>query len=155
MKDRHGNPVPLTKRLDVPPLWLAGTLAVQYALARFLPLVRFEVPGGGVIVLAGLGLIFWSGLHFRRARTPIHPRRKPTTLITDGPFAFSRNPIYLGMALVAAGWAVHLGALSALLGVPAFMALVRTRFIAGEEIHIDRALGPEWRAYAARTRRWL
>lgn len=155
MKDRHGNPVPLSKQLDVPPLWLVGTLVLQGLLAWVLPLWRFEVPGGALIVLAGIALILWSATHFRRARTPIHPRRKPTTLITDGPFRFSRNPIYLGMALIAAGWAVRLGALSTLLCVPAFMAVIHRRFIAGEEFHIDRALGEDWRAYAGRTRRWL
>ena len=155
MKDRHGNRVPLAKRLDVPPLWLVAALLAQAALARAMPLARFEVPGGWLVVLAGIGLILWSGIHFRRARTPIHPRRKPTALLTTGPFALSRNPIYLGMALVAAGWAVRLGALSAFLPAALFVLIVQRRFIAGEEYHIGRALGEDWRAYAERTRRWL
>ena len=155
MKDRHGNAVPISKRIDIPPLWLLGTLAAQYLLARFLPLLSFDLPGGPILVIAGFALIFWSANHFRRAQTPIHPRRKPTTLITDGPFAFSRNPIYLGMALIAAGWAIRLGALSALLMVPIFMLIIQRRFIVGEEFHIDRALGEEWRSYTSRTRRWL
>ncbi len=155
MKDRHGNAVPISKRIDIPPLWLLGTLAAQYLLARFLPLLSFDLPGGPILVIAGFALIFWSAIHFRRAQTPIHPRRKPTTLITDGPFAFSRNPIYLGMALIAAGWAIRLGALSALLMVPIFMLIIQRRFIVGEEFHIDRALGEEWRSYTSRTRRWL
>ena len=155
MKDRHGTPVPLSRRIDIPPLWLAGTLALQYLLAVAMPLLRFEIPGGVPLILAGLGLIGWSAVHFRRAQTPIHPRRKPTALITSGPFAFSRNPIYLGMAVIAAGWAVRLGALSALLLVPVFMLVIQRRFIVGEEFHIDRALGAEWRDYTARTRRWL
>jgi len=155
MKDRHGNPVPIARRIDIPPLWLAATLGVQFAVARGLPVARFDVPGGGLIVLAGLALIGWSAVHFRRARTPIHPRRKPTTLITDGPFAFSRNPIYLGMALVAVGWAVMLGSFLALLFVPLFMAVIERRFIRGEEYHIDRALGETWRDYSATTRRWF
>ena len=155
MKDRNGDPVPLSKRIDIPPLWLVGTLAAQYLLARIVPILRFDLPGGSILVLAGFALIFWSAMHFRRAQTPIHPRRKPTTLITDGPFALSRNPIYLGMAFIAAGWAIRLGAVSALLMVPIFMLVIQRRFIAGEEFHIDRALGDEWRSYTNRTRRWL
>ncbi len=155
MKDRNGNPVPLAKRIDIPPLWLLGTLTAQYLLARIFPILRFDLPGGLILILGGFALIFWSAIHFRHARTPIHPRRKPTTLITDGPFAFSRNPIYLGMALIAAGWAMRLGALSALFMVPVFMTIIQRRFIAGEEFHIDRALTDEWRAYIARTRRWF
>jgi len=155
MKDKHGNPVPLSKRIDIPPVWLAVTLVAQYLTASVLPVPGFDVPGGWIIGLAGVALIVWSAIHFRRAQTPIHPRRKPTTLITDGPFAYSRNPIYLGMALIATGWAVMLGALTALLCVPLFVWVIQHRFILGEEFHIDRALGDDWRAYTARTRRWL
>jgi len=154
MRDRHGAPVPLSKRIDIPPIWLAGTMVVQYLAALVFPVLRFDA-GGILLMIAGMALIVWSGVHFRRARTPIHPRRKPTTLITDGPFRLSRNPIYLGMALIAAGWGLRLGAVSALLAVPVFMAIVQRRFIAGEEFHIDRALGEEWQAYTARTRRWI
>lgn len=154
MRDRHGAPVPVSKRLDVPPVWLAGTLVVQYVLALGFPIL-WSGEWGIVPMVAGIGLIVWSGIHFRRARTPIHPRRKPTTLITDGPFAYSRNPIYLGMVLIALGWAVHLSTFIALLVVPIFAGIIQRRFIAGEEFHIERALGEEWRAYAARVRRWL
>ncbi len=155
MKDKHGTPVPLSKRLDIPPLWLLGTLLVQSLISAILPILRLDMPGGGVVIVVGLGLILWSAVHFHRASTPIHPRRKPTTLITGGPFALSRNPIYLGMAVIAGGWAIRLGAVSAFLCVPLFMAVIQRRFIAGEEFHIERALGDEWRAYTARTRRWL
>jgi len=155
MKDRHGNAVPISKRIDIPPLWLLATLAAQFLLARIAPLLSFDIPGGPILALAGLTLIFWSAIHFRRAQTPIHPRRKPTSLITDGPFAFSRNPIYLGMALIAAGWAIRLGALSSVLLVPVFMLVVQRRFIEGEEFHVGKAMGEDWTAYTARTRRWL
>jgi len=155
MKDKHGNPVPLSKRVDIPPMWLVATLLAQYGLAQVLPLLRLSIPGGVLVSLAGITLILWSAVHFRRAATPIHPRRKPTSLITGGPFALSRNPIYLGMALIAAGWAMRLGAVSALVLVPVFMAVIQRRFILGEEHHIERALGDEWRAYTAQTRRWV
>ncbi len=155
MKDRNGNSVPLWKRIDIPPLWLLMTLAVQYLVSRAFPIMGFNIPFGAILIFIGFALILWSAIHFRRAQTPIHPRRKPTTLITNGPFAFSRNPIYLGMALIATGWAIRLGTLSAIFMVPVFMFVIQQRFIAGEEFHIDRALGDEWRAYKARTRRWL
>lgn len=155
MKDKHGNPVPLIKRIDIPPAWLLLMLVGQKLLATVLPLVRFEVPGGVLLMVAGFGLILWSAVHFRKARTPIHPRRKPTALITDGPFAFSRNPIYLGMAIILAGYGLRQGALSALMLVPVFMVVIQQRFIAGEEFYIDRAMGEAWRDYTARTRRWL
>jgi protein-S-isoprenylcysteine O-methyltransferase Ste14 len=155
MQDRHGNPVPLTKRLDIPPLWLLGTLLLQTVVARIVPLARFDLPGGILLVGAGIALILWSASHFRTAQTPIHPRRKPTALITDGPFAFSRNPIYLGMALIALGWGWQLGTISALMMIPLFMLLIQRRFIDGEELHVGKAMGAEWDAYARHVRRWL
>ncbi len=155
MKDRHGNSVPLSKRLDIPPLWLLATLLAQALIARTMPLVRFDLPGGILLIGAGFALILWSASHFRKAQTPIHPRRKPTALITDGPFAFSRNPIYLGMAFIALGWGWWLGAISALMMVPLFMLLIQRRFIEGEELHVGKAMGAAWDDYTRRTRRWL
>ncbi len=155
MKDRHGNPVPPAKQFDIPPVWLLGTLILQSLIAWIMPLVRFDIPGGILFVVAGIALVLWSASHFRKAQTPIHPRRKPTALITDGPFGFSRNPIYLGISLVALGWGLQLGALSALILVPLFMLLLQRRFIEGEELHVGKAMGAEWDDYARRVRRWL
>ncbi len=158
MLDKHGKPVPLTKRLDIPPLWLAGTLIAQSLIAWAFPV--FALPSGASalglpLIVVGFALIIWSAVHFKRAQTPIHPRRKPTSLITSGPFAFSRNPIYLGMALIALGFALRLGAYTPLLLVPAFMLIIQKRFIDGEELHIAKSMGAEWAGYTAKTRRWL
>ncbi len=158
MRDKHGNPVPLLKMIDIPPVWLAGTLVIQSLVTRALPI--FGLPTGfstlgWLSIVAGFVLILWSAVHFKRAQTPIHPRRRPTSLITSGPFAFSRNPIYLGMVLIALGFALRLGAFTPLFLVPAFMLVIQKRFVEGEEFHIAQALGAEWSAYTAKTRRWL
>lgn len=152
-------PVPLSKQLDVPPLWLLGTLVVIWLAHRFIPVLHWGGGWagwiGGVLIAAALGLVVWSAKAFRNHETPIHPRRKPRTLLTTGPYALSRNPIYLAMAMIALGFALICGSVGALLPVPLFVWIVTVRFIRGEEFHIDRNFGEEWRRYTEKTRRWF
>lgn len=152
-------PVPLSKHLDIPPLWLFGTLICILLVNLYLPIAHW---GGGwsrwvgwVLIAATFGLVFWSAQAFKRHETPIHPRRKPKTLLTSGPYALSRNPIYLAMVIIALGTAFLCGSLGALLPVPVFVWIVTKRFIEGEEFHIGRNFGAEWTAYTAKTRRWF
>lgn len=142
---------------DLPPIWAAGGLAAQLALAR-LPVLRLDGDwtgwAGWLFVGAGLGLIGWSALWFRRKRTTIEPRDVPTTLIVEGPFRLNRNPIYSGMAVILAGTGLLLGSLPALLLVALFVVVIDRRFVRGEEAALRRAFGPAADAYLARTRRW-
>lgn len=159
MKDKHGNPVPLTKLIDIPPVWLAGTVLMAVVLHWIAPIARFSAGWidllGTALLVLGVAMIGWSAVVFGRAKTPIHPRRKPSSLLTSGPFAFSRNPIYLAMVAIALGVALWLGSLLPLICPFVFGWIITTRFIAGEEHFIEREFGDEWRAYAAKTRRWL
>ena len=109
---------------DLPPVWALGILAVQWGLARALPVVRldgaaFAVPGWA-LVAAGFGLALWAALWFRRKRTSIEPRDTPAALIVEGPYRMSRNPIYAGMALALIGAGLLLGAFSSVAAAFAF-----------------------------------
>lgn len=150
--------VPLSKRLDIPPLWLALALLAAYAAHRMLPLVA--LPGalrwaGLALMLAALGLGVWAARGFARKDTPIHPRRKPRALLTSGAFGISRNPIYLAMVLLAGGVGLWLGSVGALVPALALLAVLDRRFVRGEEHHIRKAFRVEWDAYAERVRRWI
>ncbi|SHI61345.1 methyltransferase family protein [Wenxinia saemankumensis] len=143
---------------DLPPVWALGTLALQWALARWLPVVRLEAPSaalaGWLFVALGLALILWSALWFRRQATPIMPRETPRRLIAAGPFRLNRNPIYTGMALALAGTGLLLGALGAILAVLPFLWIIDRRFVRGEEAGLRAAFGAEAERYIAQTRRW-
>ena len=143
---------------DIPPVWAGGVLAVQWAAARWLPLLRFDAGWadalGWALVVAGLALAVWAALWFRRKRTSIEPRDRPTALIVEGPFRIDRNPIYAGMALMLIGAALVLGALSSVALAFAFPWIVTRRFVLGEEAALREAFGAEADAYIARTRRW-
>ncbi|HWZ59813.1 MAG TPA: methyltransferase [Gemmatimonadaceae bacterium] len=109
----------------------------------------------GLMVLAGVvvgGSAVWT---IKRAGSNVAPMRPTTALVTTGPFRWTRNPIYLGMALCTAGVAVGLNLLWPLLVLPFVIWAIRRRVIAREEQYLDRVFGREYRRYRERVPRWL
>jgi protein-S-isoprenylcysteine O-methyltransferase Ste14 len=142
-----------------PPLLYLGGLVVGLGAQAVLPhaslpaRVRWPL-GGALLVLGGmLGRSFFRALS--RAGTPVSPYRASTGLVTGGPYRISRNPGYLGMALVYAGIAVVADALWVLLALPVVVVLIDRGVIAREERHLLRRFGHDYVAYKRRTRRWL
>ena len=101
---------------DLPPLWLTLFMALAWAMARFVPLAGgpdvFVQRFGTVVAVLGLGFICWSAAWFWKKKTTIEPHHTPGTLIIEGPYRLSRNPIYLGMVLILSGQVMWFGALS-------------------------------------------
>lgn len=106
---------------------------------------------------AGLGLALWSLALFRRHRTtasPLVPERS-RAVVQGGPYRITRNPMYLGMALVLLAWCLWLGSAAALLAVAVFVAFI-TRFqILPEERALAGRFGPAYDDYRRRVRRWI
>ena len=148
-----------------PPLIDAACALLMWALARALPQAQLWPPGGssGVVgaalALAALGgaVALEGTLEFRRAHTTVNPLapRRASTLVTRGIYRVTRNPMYLGMLGVLAGWAVWLGNIAAWLGLPLSMALLTVLQIRPEERILAERFGAEFERYAARVRRWL
>ena len=148
--------------LKVPPPAAALLAALAMWLVAYgLDGLSFALPERRAvsIVLAASGIAIsaagtWS---FWRARTTINPTRPDaaSSLVATGVFRFTRNPMYLGLFLVLAGWAAHLANAAALAG-PLLFALYVTRFqILPEERALATKFGPEFDAYKIRTRRWI
>ncbi|MFC2968625.1 methyltransferase family protein [Acidimangrovimonas pyrenivorans] len=145
-------------RIEIPPLWLLLFLALAWGIGQWLPLPLFGVAGrwlGGALVAAGVALMGLAAAQMVLLRTTFIPRRDPSALVTGGIFRLSRNPIYLGDALVLTGAILWWDAPAALPLVPIFMALIQHRFIRGEEARLRAHFGDAFEAWAARTRRWL
>lgn len=149
----------LLREADIPPLWLALFALASWAIGRLLPLPLPSLPfaraAGAVLIGAAMGLMALAALQMALHRTTVIPRRQPAALVTGGVFALSRNPIYLADAIVLAGLDLWWGASLALPLVPVFMAFIAHRFIRAEEAWIGAAFGADYKAYCARTRRWL
>jgi protein-S-isoprenylcysteine O-methyltransferase Ste14 len=141
--------------IDTPPVWLLACIVLAWAQSRWLPLWPAPAPWlGAAVIAAGVALFLWASVQFRRHRTSIVPRERPAALLTSGPYAFSRNPIYLADAMILTGLVLRWDA-GALPLVAAFVVLISQRFIRSEEALCRAAFGAGWTAWAARTRRWL
>ena len=110
---------------------------------------------GEAMILAGLALDLWAMATMWRAKANILPHRAATALVTHGPFAFSRNPIYLGntILLLGAGLAFGMGWFIPVALVAA--ALTGHLAIAREEAHLNARFGRDWRTYTLRVNRWI
>ena len=110
---------------------------------------------GIVVALVGVFLTVSGAGEFSRRKTNINTFLKPDRLVTDGLFALSRNPMYLGFALALAGSALMLNSYIGL-GIAAGFALVADRwYIAFEEPLMAEIFGQAYADYCKKTRRWF
>lgn len=110
-----------------------------------------------MLALCGLGCDLAGLWAFRRHRTTVNPLRpgKASAVVQDGIYRFTRNPMYVGMALLLTAWVTGLGAPLGLLALALFVAFI-TRFqIQPEERALQAKFGADYAAYCARVRRWL
>ncbi|MFC3052815.1 methyltransferase family protein [Kordiimonas pumila] len=110
---------------------------------------------GGLVMALGLLIAIVANRQFKRARTTILPGDKPTKLVTTGMFRRSRNPMYIAMTVVLAGYWSWVGGYSPFGVLVLFLLVMRYRFIAMEEKHLLHTFGADYQAYCMRTRRWL
>ncbi len=148
--------------LRIPPP-LVGLLiaAAMWALAHATP--PFPLPeiarwtGAAMLLVLGAGIALGGVISFHRAKTTVNPLKpeKSATLVTTGVYSFTRNPMYLGMALVLCAWSVYLSSPATLVGPVVFAAYI-TRFqILPEERVLDKLFGPPFAEYRKRVRRWI
>jgi len=147
------------KRRFLPPTLLGMSMLVALLLHLWLPLIWFPWLVvrllGGALLLFGLVMTASAAGAFNRAGTPVVPFERSTALVTDGWYRFTRNPMYLGMALMLFGGGMALGSLGAMLPTAAFVATVQSNFIEGEEQLLTETFGERYREYKSRVRRWL
>ncbi len=143
----------------LPPVLVLITLAAMAISHRYLPgprlLVSPHTCWGLLPLAAGVALAVAARLQFVRAGTTIYTFDEPGRLVTRGLFRFSRNPMYLGFALLLLGAALLFGSLAPLVLALLFVAVADRWYIAFEERAMLAKFGEEYRAYAARVRRWL
>lgn len=146
----------------IPPPLVGGACALAMYLAA-LPPADLALPRSLRLALAlgfaaaGLAVDLAGLIAFRRARTTVNPLRpgSASSLVREGIYRRSRNPMYLGMLLVLAGWAAWLANPLALLGLPAFVLYIGRFQIVPEERALSQRFGAEFERYRAQVRRWL
>lgn len=137
---------------------LTGILIDAAARAPFVPgghNPSFRIPVGALFVLAGLYLARRAKIHFNRAGTSAFPWRPTKALVNAGPYRWTRNPMYLGMAVASFGIALAAGSFYALLLLIPALVLVDRHAIRREEAFLTERFGDDYLAYRRTTRRWI
>jgi protein-S-isoprenylcysteine O-methyltransferase Ste14 len=145
-------PPPVVGLIVAAGMWTAAHLPPLLAMPT---LVRLVV--AALMFATGVAVALGGVVSFRRARTTVNPLKPETTavLVVTGVYSFTRNPMYLGMALVLLAWAVFLASPWSLVGLVLF-ALYITRFqIVPEERALAVLFGESFAAYRKRVRRWI
>jgi protein-S-isoprenylcysteine O-methyltransferase Ste14 len=143
----------------LPPAYFAAGILLVLSLHWLLPLGTFAREPysllGWVPVALGVCLNVYLSRLFESRQTTIKPYEPSSQLVTDGPYRWSRNPMYLGMVLVLGGVTIILGTFSSLLVIPGFIAAMTSQFIGAEERMLASRFGSPYTDYVVRTRRWI
>lgn len=135
-------------------------MAGAEALRWLAPLPIFGTDGwrrllAAVLLASSLTLAAAAVLTLRRARTPVEPWKPTRSIVDRGPYALSRNPIYLAFLGVQLAYAWGRGNAWGMLLLPATALLLHWGVIAREERYLRERFGAPYEAYLARVRRWL
>lgn len=145
-----------------PPIILISLATIALLLGRFAPLPYAR--GAAADILAGVGFVLivlavalyaLSARELSRHKTAILPTKGADRLVVSGPFAITRNPIYLANVILLSGWGLVAGNLwmfgaALLCGFGEYHLAIRR-----EEAHLEHKFGKAWRDYRKRVRRWI
>ena len=110
---------------------------------------------GGALVALGVGIAVWGRVLMARAGTNVNPFQPTTAIVTTGPFRFSRNPLYVGLALTYLGGALLTNSLWVLALLAPALLIMHFGVVRREERYLETKFGDAYRAYRARVRRYL
>ena len=142
-----------------PPLWYVIGIAIGWLIsAKFgVPYVPEIVrwPLGVACLLAGFALATPAVASFARAKTSVLPILPTTALVESGPYRFTRNPMYVGLAFAVVGISLVANWLWAIAVLPLVLLAVYFAAIKPEELFLEETFGADYSAYRSRVRRWL
>ena len=148
--------------LKIPPPVVTALFAIAiWGISKITPQIGLDptLRLNAALIIVGLGIaVVLSGVHsFKQAATTVNPLKPETSsaLVSSGIYRFSRNPMYLGLALGLIGWTLYLAAPMGLLGVAGFVLYMNKLQIMPEERALEELFGPELEAYKSKVRRWL
>jgi protein-S-isoprenylcysteine O-methyltransferase Ste14 len=143
-----------------PPLIFLGVLVIALAIDWLIGGPRLGLSFGTrmliatILLIPGGALLFAAGARFSAAKTNIPPWKPSTALVTSGIYRYTRNPMYLGMALVYTALSLFSDSLIALAGLPVALAAMHYGVIAREERYLEGKFGEIYQQYKRQVRRW-
>jgi len=149
-------------RLKIPPPIVGIAFgAMIWSLSENLSIQFMDQESRQIIALLLLGIAgtidVWAILSFRAAKTTIDPRypHKTSAIVSNGIYQFTRNPMYLGLALILTSLSIYLSTLLGLLCVIVFIFYMNRFQIEAEEEHLEQQFGELYLNYKNSVRRWI
>tara|TARA_B100001939_G_scaffold202785_1_gene174315 strand:- start:70 stop:510 length:441 start_codon:yes stop_codon:yes gene_type:complete len=143
-------------KISYPPIIALGCILIQVLLYNLVPLsVNLGILIGLFVLLPSIALIFLSFKELNNNNTTIYPDGDPEKLVVNGPFKYSRNPIYLGMFGIILAVPFLIESLSTLLIPFLFILILENTWIPYEEKKLKEKFNDEWDQYCAQTPKWL
>jgi protein-S-isoprenylcysteine O-methyltransferase Ste14 len=160
-QEKNGVRINPVMRLPVPWVFILAYL-IGFVVQLYLPIpirspeiVRAVLIAGLILVVIGVAVAFSALGIFRKRSTTTIPFETPTSLVTSGPYRFTRNPMYVGLTLVYLGVAGTRAEIWPVIVLPVMLAYINFIVIPVEERHLQDAFGDAYANYGARVRRWL
>ncbi len=142
-----------------PPFVALFYIVVTMVLQRFVP-IPFVVPTflrntGLALTFIGFMLGVGAFIEFRKARTTLDPHGTVKTLVMDGVYRITRNPIYLGFFLMVVGFPLNSGSFWGIVAAPFYATTMSRLVIEKEEAYLEKKFKEQYTGYRSRVRRWI
>jgi len=134
--------------------FVAGLLA-NWIVPQFIASPQFVIPIGGVLLTVGALLAVWGKRTMQHAGTSVSPLLPAKSLVTTGPFRFTRNPLYLARTLLYVALALLMDTPWPLLTLVPVVLLIHYGVVIPEERYLAARFGHTYENYRMRVRRWL
>ena len=141
-----------------PPVLAGALLAATLILHFILPenrTVAWHHVIGLLMVALGVGISAFAAAIFQARDTTKNPYGEPSKFVVQAPYTFTRNPMYLGLTTLLAGFAIFFGSIVMLIAPAVFAFVIDGKVIPQEEATMERLFGQQYLDYKARVRRWL
>lgn len=145
-------PPPVVAALIAISMWLCSTAGPSLHLNEILSAAICTL-----FLMSGISIALMGNLAFKKAKTTVNPvnPEKASSLVSNGIYKTTRNPMYVGLALILVAWAVYLSSIWMFLGIPAFVIYINCFQILPEERALRQLFGTEYERYTSEVRRWL
>ncbi len=145
--------------IALPPIIFGAFVVLGLAANRLWPV---PLPSSGfwrwigiVLIVTSLVIAGFAVRTMKRAKTDVSPHRPTTAIVRDGPFGYTRNPLYLSLVLIFVGISACIDSLTMLVFAIPFAIILNMGVIVPEERYLERKFGDGYRTYKDTVRRWL
>jgi protein-S-isoprenylcysteine O-methyltransferase Ste14 len=145
--------------IALPPVLYLGTLLLGFVIHFFKPVLLSTAPwirlAGAIILASGIFLARWGRRTMVKAGTNVIPNKPTLAIVTQGPFRYTRNPLYIGATLVYTGLALIFNSFWPLVLLPPLLVVMHLGVVRREERYLEAKFGTQYLDYKESVRRWI